>query len=69
MTNPLLYIYIKCIWFGLVRFYRISTIVGCLMPKSSLYIYIKYTGVGLVWFNGMLTIVRNLMLNPLHTYI
>ena len=28
-----LYIYIKYIWFGLVGFYGISTIVGYLMPK------------------------------------
>ena len=34
-----LYIYIKYIWFGLVGFYGISTIVGYLMPNS-LYTYI-----------------------------
>ena len=34
-----LYIYIKYIWFGLVRFYIISTIVGYLMPNP-LYTYI-----------------------------
>ena len=34
-----LYIYIKYIWFGLVGFYGISTIVGYLMPNH-LYIYI-----------------------------
>ena len=35
-----LYIYIKYIWFGLVGFYGISTIVGCLMPYL-LYTYIS----------------------------
>ena len=34
-----LYIYIKYIWFGLVGFYGISTIVGYLMPNP-LYTYI-----------------------------
>ena len=33
-------IYIKNIWFGLVGFYGISTIVGYLMPNP-LYTYIK----------------------------
>ena len=32
-----LYIYIKYIWFGLVGFYGISTIVGYLMPKSGFF--------------------------------
>ena len=35
-----LYIYIKCIWFGLIGFYGISTIVGYLMPNP-LYTYIS----------------------------
>ena len=39
-----LYIYVKYIWFGLVRFYGISTIAGYLMPNP-LYTYIKY-----IWF-------------------
>ena len=30
-----LYIYIKYIWFGLVEFYGISTIVGYLMPNPT----------------------------------
>ena len=34
-----LYIYIKYIWFGLVGFYGVSTIVGYLMPNP-LYTYI-----------------------------
>ena len=34
-----LYIYIKCIWFGLVGFYGISTIIGYLMPNP-FYTYI-----------------------------
>ena len=29
-------------WFSLVWFYGISTIVGYLMPNPFLYIYIKY---------------------------
>ena len=46
-----LYIYIKYIWFGLVGFYGISTIVGYLMPNP-LYTYIwnKYD---LVWLGFM----------------
>ena len=39
MPNPLLYVYIKYIWFGLDGFYGISTIVGYLMPNP-LYTYI-----------------------------
>ena len=38
-ANFPLFIYIKCIGFGLVGFYGISTIVGYLMPNS-LYTYI-----------------------------
>ena len=56
-----LYIYIKYIWFGLVGFYVISTIVGYLMTKSSLYIYIKYIWFGLVGFYVISTIVGYLM--------
>ena len=37
-----LYIYIKNLRFGLVRFNSISVIVGYLMPNPFLYIYIKY---------------------------
>ena len=40
-TKSSLYIYIKYIGFGLVRFYGISTIVGYLMPNP-LYTYTKY---------------------------
>ena len=42
--------YIKYIWFGLVGFYGISTIVGYLMPNP-LYTYILniYDLVGLGW--------------------
>ena len=36
MPNPLLYIYIKYIGFGLVGFYVISTIVGYSMPNPVL---------------------------------
>ena len=46
-----LYIYIKYIWFGLVGFYGISTIVGYLMPNP-LYIYILNI-YNLIWFGFM----------------
>ena len=38
-TKSYLYIYIKYIGFGLIRFYGISTLVGYLMPNP-LYTYI-----------------------------
>ena len=49
-TKSSLYIYIKYIWFGLVGFNGISTIVGYLMPNP-LYKYILniYDLVGLGW--------------------
>ena len=43
-----LYIYVKYIGFGLVWFYGISAIVGCLIRIISLYIYVKYIRFGLV---------------------
>ena len=46
-----LYIYIKYIWFGLVGFYGISTIVGYLMPNP-LYTYILNI-YDLVWLGFM----------------
>ena len=46
-----LYIYIKCIRFGLVEFYGISTIVGYLMPNP-LYTYILNI-YNLVWLGFM----------------
>ena len=60
----------KIFWFGLVRFYGISTIVGYLMPNP-LYtdIYIKYIWFGWVGVNGISTIVGYLKPNPLYTYI
>ena len=45
-----LYIYIKYIWFNLVGFYSISTIVGYLMPNP-LYTYILYI-YDFVWLNS-----------------
>ena len=64
-----LYIYIKCIWFGSVRFYGISTTEGYLMPNP-LYIYIYiYIWFGLVRFYGISTIAGYLMPNPLYIYI
>ena len=47
-----LYIYIKYIWFGLVWFYGISTIVGYLMPNLLyIYIYIYIYIYDLVWYS------------------
>ena len=46
-----LYIYIKYVWFGLVLFYGISTIVGYLM-SNPLYTYILNI-YDLVWFGFM----------------
>ena len=46
-----LYIYIKYVWFGLVGFYGISTIVGYLMPNP-LYTYISNM-YDLVWLGFM----------------
>ena len=64
-----LYIYIKYILFGLVRFYGISTIIGYLMPNP-LYTYIlKYILFGFVGFYGISTIVDYLKPNSLYTYI
>ena len=46
-----LYLYIKYIWFGLVGFYGISTIVGYLMPNP-IYTYILNRH-DLVWLGFM----------------
>ena len=60
------------IWFGLVGFYGISTIVGHLMPNS-LYTYIlnifELVWFGLVGFYGISTVVSYLMPNRLYDYI
>ena len=56
----------------MVGFYRISTIVGYLMPNPlDIYIYIYILNVGFGWVGvyGILTIVGYLMPNPLYTYI
>ena len=65
-----LYIYIKYLWFGLVGFYGISTIVGYLMPNPLYtYICIQYRWFGLVGFYGISTIIGYLMRNPIiHIY-
>ncbi len=42
-------LYIKCIWFGWVEFYGISTVVGYLMPNP-LYAYIR----SMIWFGWVL---------------
>ena len=62
-----LYIYIKSIWFSLVGFYGISTIVGYSMPNP-LYRYISNI-YDLVWFDGISTIAVYLKPNPFYTYI
>ena len=61
MPNPLS----TYIWFSVVGFYGISTIVGYLMPNP-LSTYIWFSVVG---FYGISTIVGYLMPNPLSTYI
>ena len=61
MLKAFLYIYIKIIWFGLVGFYGISTIVGYLMLKAFLYIYTKIIWFGLLGFYGIPTIVGYLI--------
>ena len=54
------------IWFGLVNFYGISTIVCYLMPNP-LYSYIlNMIWLGLVGFYGILTIVGYLKPNPVY---
>ena len=61
-----LYIYIRYIWFGLVWFYGISTIVVYLMPNP-LYTYrLNIYDLVLVGFYGISTIVGYLMPNPLY---
>ena len=62
-----LYIYVKYIWFGLVWFDGISTIVDYLMPNP-LYTYISNI-YDFVWFYGISTLVGYLMPNPLYIYI
>ena len=61
-----LYIYIKYIRFGSLRFCGISTTVGYLMLIS---VYVKYIKSGLVWFYAISTIVGYLMPNPSYRYI
>ena len=56
------------IWFGLVWFYDLSTIVGYLMPDPILSIYIYWIYMiwfGLVWFYDLSTIVGYLMPDPI----
>ena len=62
------YKYIEYIWFGLVRFYGISTIVGYLM-LNPLFTNTLNIWFGLVGFYSISTIVGYLMLNPLFTNI
>ena len=61
MPNLLFYVYMKYIWFGLVGFYGISTIVGHLILDLLFYVYIKYIWFGLVGFYGISTLVGHLM--------
>ena len=53
---------IGIVWFGLIWFYSISTIVGYLMPNP-LYTYILDI-YDLVWFYSISTIVGYLTPNP-----
>ena len=63
-----LYIYIKYIWFGLVGFYGISTLVGYLMPNP-LYTYI----LNMIWLGWVLWHIKPLWLfnakSSLYIYI
>ena len=63
-----LYIYIQYIWFGLIGFYGISTIVGYSMPNP-LYIYWIY----MIWFGWVLWHINYCRLfnakSPLYIYI
>ena len=62
-------VYLTEVWFGLVGFYGILTIVGYFM-SNTLYTYILKI-YDLVWFGfyGILTIVGYFMSNTLYTYI
>ena len=62
-----LYIYVNYIWFDLVWFYDISSIVGYWI--FFMHIYIKYFWFGFVWFYGISTIAGYLMPNPLRACI
>ena len=62
-AKPCLYLYIN-VWFSLVGFYGISTILGYLMPNPLYDIYILFC-----WFYGISTIEGYLMPNPVYTYI
>ena len=68
MPNPLLYIYIKYIGFGLVGFSWHINHCRLFNAKFSLYIINIYDLVGL-GFMAYQTIVGYLMPNPLYTYI
>ena len=75
-----LYLHSKCIGFGLVGFYGISTIVGYLMPNP-VFAYILNICVNtfcrsirlneetVLFQSGISTIVGYLMPNPLYIYI
>ena len=55
------------LWFDLVWFYGISTIVGYLI-QNPLYTYVLNI-YDLVWFYSISTIVGYLIQNPLYTYV
>ena len=60
-NNSSLNIYITYIWFGLVDFYGISTMVGYLKPNP---LYTNILNIDdLVWFSGISGFVGYLMLN------
>ena len=68
-AKSFLYIYIKYIWFSLVGFYGISTLIGYLIPNL-FYTYILniYEFVFVVFY-GILTIIGYLMPNPVYNYV
>ena len=61
------YKYYKYLWFGLLGFIGISTIIGYLVPFNIQ--YYKYLWFGLVGFIGISTNVGYLMPNTIHTDI
>ena len=66
-AKSFLYIYVKYIWFDLVGFHAISTMVGYLKPNP-FYTYILNIH-GLVGFYSISTTVGYLMPSYLYTYI
>ena len=66
-AESFLYLYIRYIWFALVGFYGISTLVGYLIPNN-FYTYIINI-YDLIWFGGISTLVGHLIPNYFYAYI